>query len=110
MGRTYNKSTRSFDEYDDRVSSGRSGKHAKHTNGKKTGGMKTLNSYVEEDYYFDDIEYIIFQTTQPYRSRFPFTYKNQEYFIYPKPEMAGLQIISKKIFITFFNFIRCPNK
>ena len=50
MGRTYNKSTRSFDEYDDRVSSGRSGKHAKHTNGKKTGGMKTLNSYVEEDY------------------------------------------------------------
>ena len=47
MGRTYNKSNQKFD---DEVSSGRSGKHAKHTNGKKTGGMKTLNSYVEEDY------------------------------------------------------------
>ena len=47
MGRTFNKSNHKFD---DEVSSGRSGKHAKHTNGKKTGGMKTLNSYVEEDY------------------------------------------------------------
>ena len=53
MGRTYNKSNQKFD---DEVSSGRSGKHAKHTNGKKTGGMKTLNSYVEEDYDFDEDE------------------------------------------------------
>ena len=29
---------------------GRSGKPAKHSSGKKTGGMRTLNSYVEEDY------------------------------------------------------------
>jgi hypothetical protein len=34
--------------------SGRSGKHSKHTNGKKTGGMRTLNSYVEDDY--DDFD------------------------------------------------------
>jgi hypothetical protein len=49
----------------------------------------------EEDYYFDDIEYIIFQTTQPYRSRYPFTYNNQEYFIYPKPELQGIQNVTK---------------
>ena len=47
MGRTYNKSSRSFD---DTEFGNRLGKPAKHSNGKKTGGMKTLNSYVEEDY------------------------------------------------------------
>ena len=46
MGKTYNKPKR----YDDENSSQRSGKTSKHANGKKTGGMKTLNSYVEDDY------------------------------------------------------------
>jgi hypothetical protein len=51
MGKTYHKpSTR----YDDDKTSGRSGKHAKHSNNRKSGGMKTLNSYVEEDYEFND--------------------------------------------------------
>ena len=47
MGKTYKK-------YNDEFSSERSGKQPKHSNGRKTGGMKTLNSYVEEDYDFDD--------------------------------------------------------
>ena len=47
MGKTYKK-------HIDEFSSERSGKGAKHANGRKTGGMKTLNSYVEEDYDFDD--------------------------------------------------------
>lgn len=51
MGKTYKKQSH---RYDDEQSSGRSGKHAKHSNGKKSGGMKTLNSYVEEDIDFDD--------------------------------------------------------
>ena len=51
MGKTYHKQSH---RYDDEVSSGRSGKHSKHTNGKKTGGMRTLNSYVETDYDFED--------------------------------------------------------
>jgi len=51
MGKTYKKQSH---RYDDDQSSGRSGKHAKHANGKKSGGMKTLNSYVEEDIDFDD--------------------------------------------------------
>ena len=51
MGKTYKKQTH---RYDDEQSSGRSGKHAKHSNNKKSGGMKTLNSYVDEDIDFDD--------------------------------------------------------
>lgn len=51
MGKTYHKQSH---RYDDDISSGRSGKHAKHSNNRKGGGMRTLNSYVEEDYDFDD--------------------------------------------------------
>ena len=55
MGKTYkNQSHR----YDDEKTSGRSGKHTKHSNNRK-GGMKTLNSYVEEDYedpFEDEVE------------------------------------------------------
>jgi len=47
MGKTYKR-------YNEEFSSERSGKGSKHANGRKTGGMKTLNSYVEEDYDFDD--------------------------------------------------------
>jgi hypothetical protein len=54
MGKTYNKQ-----KQDDEFSSQRSGKHSKHANGKKTGGMKTLNSYVEEEYddpFVDEVD------------------------------------------------------
>ena len=51
MGKTYTKNSRRFDDEDN---SGRTGKHAKHSNNRKGGGMKTLNSYVEEDYDFED--------------------------------------------------------
>lgn len=47
MGKTYTKQAR---KYDEEISSGRSGKTSKHSNNRKTGGMKTLNSFVEEDY------------------------------------------------------------
>lgn len=53
MGKTYNRQPKKFD---DDFSSGRSGKHSKHAMGRKTHGMKTLNSYVEENY---DIEEVI---------------------------------------------------
>ena len=51
MGKTYKKPNH---RYDDEQASGRSGKHVKHSNNKKSGGMKTLNSYVEEDIDLDD--------------------------------------------------------
>jgi hypothetical protein len=47
MGKTYHKQPKRFE---DEQTSGRSGKHAKHSNNRKSGGMKTLNSYVDEDY------------------------------------------------------------
>jgi len=51
MGKTYNKQRQ-----DDEFSGKRSGK----STGKKGGGMKTLNSYVEEDYdedpFHDEID------------------------------------------------------
>jgi len=53
MGKTYKKQSH---RYDDDQSSGRTGKHAKHSNNKKSGGMKTLNSYVEENYDFEDYD------------------------------------------------------
>lgn len=52
MGKTYNQPKKFDDE-----SSGRSGKHARHANGRKTGGMRTLNSYVEEDYDINDEDF-----------------------------------------------------
>lgn len=51
MGKTYKKQSH---RYDDDQTSGRSGKHAKHSNNRKSGGMKTLNSYVDEDIDLDD--------------------------------------------------------
>ncbi len=47
MGKTYKKMSH---RYDDEPTSGRSGKHAKHSNNRKSGGMKTLNSYAEDEY------------------------------------------------------------
>lgn len=54
MGRTYLKSSKPFD---DTEFGNRSGKPAKHSNGKKTGGMRTINSYVEEDYDLNDEDF-----------------------------------------------------
>ena len=51
MGKTYHKNSK---RYDEETSSQRSGKRSKHASGKSTGGMRTLNSYVEEEYEFDD--------------------------------------------------------
>ncbi len=48
MGKTYKK-------HIDEFSSERSGKQPKHSNGRKTGGMKTLNSYVEENYEVEEV-------------------------------------------------------
>jgi hypothetical protein len=54
MGRTYYKASK---PYDDESFGNRSGKPAKHSNSKKTGGMRTINSYVEEDYDLNDEDF-----------------------------------------------------
>ena len=48
MGKTYHKQSNRFD---DENPSSRSGKHSSN---RKGGGMRTLNSYVEEDINFND--------------------------------------------------------
>jgi hypothetical protein len=48
MGKTYRKNSSG----DDRASN--AGKNRNHANGKKTGGMRTLNSYVEEEDDYDE--------------------------------------------------------
>jgi hypothetical protein len=48
MGKTYRKNS-SGDDY-----ASNAGKNRNHANGKKTGGMRTLNSYVEEEDDFED--------------------------------------------------------
>lgn len=49
-----------------------------------------------ENYYFDDIEYVIFQMTQPYRSRFPFRYKEKDFFVHPNADLDNVSIILEK--------------
>lgn len=53
MGKTYQKNSKRFD---DENSSGRSGKHAKHANNRKTGGMRTLNSFADEEFEDDPFD------------------------------------------------------
>ena len=52
MGKTYNKQSKKYDE----EFGGRSGKPAKHSNNKKSGGMRTLNSYADEEEYEDPFD------------------------------------------------------
>lgn len=53
MGNTYRKQSTKFDD-DYRKDKG--GKHHKHSNNRKSGGMRILNDYQEEDIddYFDE--------------------------------------------------------
>lgn len=50
----------------------------------------------QENYYFDDIEYVIFQTTQPYRAGFKFVYNEKEYIVHPNPVFDNVSVISEK--------------
>jgi len=51
----------------------------------------------EENYYFDDIEYVIFQMTQPYRSGFKIIYKGKDYFVYPNPPFNNVSMIHETL-------------
>jgi hypothetical protein len=55
--------------------------------------IRTASWLTEENYYFDDIEYIIFQMTQPYRSGFKFLYKEKYYFVYPTPDFDNVSVV-----------------
>jgi len=44
---------------------------------------------------YEDISYVIFQTTQPYRSSFKFEYKNEVYIMWPNPGRNKIVRIAK---------------
>lgn len=60
------------------------------------GHIKSSSWLSEENYYFDDIEYVIFQMTQPYRSRFKFVYKGKDYFVHPNPNYDDVSVVLDK--------------
>lgn len=50
----------------------------------------------QENYHFDDIDYVIFQMTQPYRSRYKFKYRDKDYFVHPSPDFDNVSIVLEK--------------
>ena len=60
-----------------------------------TDEIKSSPWLTQESYYFDDIEYVIFQMTQPYRTGFKFVYKEKDYLVYPNPSFNNVSIINE---------------
>lgn len=61
-----------------------------------TDEIRTATWLTEENYYFDDVEYVIFQMTQPYRSRFKFRFRDKEYFVHPNPVFDDVSIVLER--------------
>jgi hypothetical protein len=59
--------------------------------------IRTASWLTEENYYFDDIEYVIFQMTQPYRSGFKIIYKGKDYWVYPNPPFNNVSMIHETL-------------
>jgi hypothetical protein len=51
--------------------------------GMESDNAPKLHYLSKEKFYYDDIDYVIFQTTQPYRSAFIFNYENVDYYLWP---------------------------
>ena len=49
----------------------------------------------KQKFKYEDISYVIFQTTQPYRSSFKFVYKDKTYYIWPNPQRTEMVRICK---------------
>lgn len=58
--------------------------------------IRSSNWLSQENYHFDDIEYVIFQMTQPYRAGFKFKFKGKDYLVYPNPDFDNVSIIHEK--------------
>jgi hypothetical protein len=49
----------------------------------------------KQKFKYEDISYVIFQTTQPYRSSFKFVYKDKTYYMWPNPQRTEMVRICK---------------
>jgi hypothetical protein len=57
----------------------------------------TRHSLLTENVIWDNVKYIVFQTTQPYRSPFTFYHKNKEYQVISEPGMHNLERVQEII-------------
>ena len=49
----------------------------------------------KQKFKYEDISYVIFQTTQPYRSSFKFIHENETYYMWPNPQRTEMVRIAK---------------
>ena len=49
----------------------------------------------KQEFKYEDISYVIFQTTQPYRSSFKFVYKDETYYMWPNHQRTDMVRICK---------------
>ena len=49
----------------------------------------------KQEFKYEDISYVIFQTTQPYRSSFKFVYKDETYYMWPNNQRTDMVRICK---------------
>jgi predicted small secreted protein len=52
--------------------------------------MGSYDYLTKQNYHYDDIEYVIYQTTQLARSKYIFNHKNKEYHLYANYSQTGL--------------------
>jgi hypothetical protein len=52
--------------------------------------MNKYDYLTKQNFHYDDIEYVIFQTTQLPRSKYTFFHKNKEYHLYANYTQTGL--------------------
>jgi len=69
----------------------------------------TRHSLLTENVIWDNVRYIVFQTTQPYRSPFTFHYKNKEYQVISEPGMHNLERVTEIIRWTDEDCPECDN-
>ena len=56
-------------------------------------------SMVKKNYDIDDVDYIFFQTTQPYRCDFEFKYNNKDYKMWSTPNLQNFERVSEMVFV-----------
>lgn len=58
----------------------------------------TDHSLLTTNVAWDTVKYIIFQTTQPYRSPFTFHYKGKEYQVFSTPNLRNLERVQEVVY------------
>ena len=57
------------------------------------------HSMVKKNYDIENVDYIFFQTTQPYRCDFEFKYNNKDYKMWSTPNLQNFERVSEMVFV-----------